>query len=94
MNDGDAQDARKHIYTEAAKFGVVEEIMIPRPSSFAGTTGNDNGVGKIFVLFRETVCARKFQSQVNGRKFDGRVICAAFFPLERFQKGKYTLEDN
>lgn len=94
LNDAEAEDVRKHVFQEATKYGSVETIRIPRPSSFAGLGGShDDGVGKIFVHFREIISARKFQAQVNGRRFDGRTVCAAFYPVDRFTRGLFTLED-
>ncbi len=63
---------------------------MPRPSK----SGDDvvvDGVGKIFVAFADYTSARKFQIEANGRKFQGRVVAASFYPLDAFEKGQYTL---
>lgn len=54
---------------------------VPQPS--ASLTPYANGVGKIFVQFADITAARKFQATNNGRKFDDRVMCAAFYPTDR-----------
>ena len=51
------------------------------------------GVGKIFVHFSDITSARKFQYEINGRKFDEKVVAASFYPLDKFDKGLYTLRD-
>jgi splicing factor U2AF subunit len=88
-DDGDYNDIVKEVKEEAAKFGHVESIKIPRPSA---SNPNPAGVGKIFVQFVDLTSARKFQQEMNGRMFDGnRVICAAFYPIDRYVQGKYVL---
>ena len=81
-NDADYTDIVKEVKEEGSKFGHVESIKIPR-------TGL--GVGKIFVQFVDLTTARRFQQDMNGRLFDGRVVCAAFYPVDRFLQGKYVL---
>lgn len=82
LADADYNDIFKEVKEEASKFGFVESIKIPRGSV---------GVGKIFVQFLDMTAARKFQAEFNGRNFDTRVVCAAFYPLDRFLQGKYVL---
>lgn len=81
-NDADYNDIVKEVKEEASRFGHVESIKIPRTGA---------GVGKIFVQYVDLTSARKFQQDMNGRLFDGRVVCAAFYPVDRFVQGKYTL---
>lgn len=81
-DDGDYNDIVKEVREEASKFGHVESIKIPR---------NGFGVGKIFVQFTDLTTARRFQQDANGRLFDGRSVCAAFYPVDRYLQGKYVL---
>ena len=81
-DDGDYNDIVKEVKEEASRFGHVESIRIPR-------TGF--GVGKIFVQFTDLTTARRCQQDMNGRSFDGRVVCAAFYPVDRYLQGKYVL---
>merc|ERR1712137_839124 len=70
------------------KQGTVTRVVIPKPSK----DGQFNeGVGKIFISFADLTAARKFQMDANGRKFENRVVCAAFYPQEKFNDGKYKL---
>lgn len=82
----DCEDVKKSVFAEAVKFGKIEEIVVPRPDS-----KNNDGVGKIFIAYTDVTSARKFQAEINGRTFDGRVVCAAFYPTDRFKKGLYSL---
>ena len=88
-DDADYNDIVKEVKEEASKYGHVEGIKIPRPSA---ANPNPAGVGKIFVQYVDLTSARKFQQEMNGRLFDNnRVICAAFYPIDRFMQGKYVL---
>ena len=87
-DDNDYNDIVKEVKEEASKFGHVESIKIPRPSSI---NANPAGVGKIFAQFVDLTSARKFQQDMNGRLFDNRVVCAAFYPVDRYVQGKYVL---
>lgn len=86
--DADYNDIVKEVKEEAGRYGPVESIRIPRPSA---ASPNPLGTGKIFIQFSDLTSARKFQQDTNGRQFDGRVVCAAFYPLDRYLQGKYVL---
>jgi splicing factor U2AF 65 kDa subunit len=89
LDDDDYNEIVKEVKSEALRFGQIESLKIPRPSSI---NANPLGVGKIFVQFADMTSARKFQQEMNGRTFDGsRVVCAAFYPIDRFTQGKYAL---
>jgi len=89
INDTDYNDIVKEVKEEAMRFGQVESIKIPRPSSLNSAPV---GTGKIFVQFSDLTSARKFQQDMNGRTFDmSRIVCAAFYPTDRFLQGKYVL---
>merc|ERR1712183_1062098 len=88
MDDQDYEDITAEIHSEASKHGAVARVVIPKPAK-DGTFVD--GVGKIFVAFLDLTAARKFQMDANGRKFENRVVCAAFYPVEKFNEGKYKL---
>merc|ERR1712066_665243 len=88
MDDQDYEDILAEVHSEASKHGTVTRVVIPKPSK----DGQFNeGVGKIFISFADLTAARKFQMDANGRKFENRVVCAAFYPQEKFNDGKYKL---
>jgi splicing factor U2AF subunit len=89
IDDQEYLSLAQEVKDEAAKFGQIEQVRIPRPRR---DLSHVEGCGKIFVQFRDLRASRKFQLEMNGRLFDNsRVICAAFYPLDRFLQGKYTL---
>eukprot|EP00913_Durusdinium_trenchii_P027807 g26074.t1 len=98
MDDQDYDDITSEVHAEASKHGNVMRVVIPKPAK-DGTYVD--GVGKIFVAGSRWVrgdrseedltAARKFQMDANGRKFENRVVCAAFYPVEKFNEGKFKL---
>ncbi|CAK0812266.1 unnamed protein product [Prorocentrum cordatum] len=88
MDDQDYEDITAEVHSEASKHGTVTRVVIPKPAKDGSFV---DGVGKIFVSFADLTAARKFQVDANGRKFENRVVCAAFYPVERFNEGRYKL---
>lgn len=88
MDDQDYEDITAEVHSEASKHGTVTRVVIPKPAKDGSYV---DGVGKIFVAFQDLTASRKFQMDANGRKFENRVVCAAFYPVEKFQNGKYKL---
>lgn len=88
MDDMDYDDIMSEVHQMASKHGTVSSVLIPKPNK-DGTYVD--GVGKIFVSFGDMTAARKFQLDTNGRKFEHRVVCAAFYPADKFTEGKFKL---
>lgn len=88
MDDQDYEDITAEVHAEASKHGTVMRVVIPKPAKDGSYV---DGVGKIFVMFQDLTAARKFHMDANGRKFENRVVCAAFYPVEKFLEGKYKL---
>ncbi|GFE54797.1 U2 snRNP auxilliary large splicing factor subfamily protein [Babesia ovis] len=89
LQDKKYHELKDAIMQEAKKYGHLEDIVIPRPNE---DLSYKEGVGKVFLKFKDEISSRRAQYMLNGRVFDKkRIVCAAFFPLERFMKGKYTL---
>ncbi|CDI77972.1 U2 snRNP auxiliary factor or splicing facotr, putative [Eimeria acervulina] len=89
MTDASHEAAVKDIRSEAEKYGPLEDVVIPRPNE---DLSYKPGVGKVFLVYGDVTSARRAQLMLNGRRFDQtRVVCAAFFPEERFKEGHYTL---
>merc|ERR1712110_1190026 len=88
MDDQDYEDIIAEIHADASKHGTVTRVVIPKPSKDGQ---NVDGVGKVFIAFQDLTAARKYQMDANGRKFENRVVCAAFYPVEKFSEGKYKL---
>jgi splicing factor U2AF subunit len=88
MDDQDFEDITAEVHSEASKHGTVTQVVIPKPAKDGAYV---DGVGKIFVAFQDLTAARKFQMDANGRKFENRVVCAAFYPMDKFQASKFKL---
>lgn len=91
VDASEVKDINVAVKDEAIKYGSVEDVVIPVPPKDGSFTP---GVGKIFVEFKDVTSARKFQAELNGRRWDQRTCCAAFYPLDRLKSKKYTLMDN
>lgn len=89
-DDVEYNDILGQVRNEASKYGKVKQVVIPRPAK-DGSHVSGSGVGKIFAVFENLTAARKFQVDSNGRKFDDRTVCAAFYPDENFNEGIYSL---
>nr|AET50571.1 hypothetical protein [Eimeria tenella] len=89
MTDSSHEAAVKDTRSEAEKYGPLEEVLIPRPNE---DLSYKPGVGKVFLVYGDVTSARRAQYMLNGRRFDQtRVVCAAFFPEQKFKDGQYTL---
>merc|ERR1712066_828942 len=88
MDDQDFEDITAEVHAEASKHGTVTQVVIPKPAKDGSYV---DGVGKVFISFQDLTAARKFQMDANGRKFENRVVCAAFYPADKFVEGKYKL---
>ncbi|KAF8822961.1 U2 snRNP auxilliary factor, large subunit, splicing factor subfamily protein [Cardiosporidium cionae] len=89
LDNAEYNEILEDIKSEASKYGPLEQICIPRPLP---DLSFQEGVGKVFLLFSDETAARKARMMMNGRKFDNtRVVCAAFYPEDRFLEGKYSL---
>ena len=91
VDASEVKDINIAVKDEAMKYGSVEDVVIPVPPKDGSFTP---GVGKIFVNFKDVTAARKFQAEINGRLWDKRVCCAAFYPVDRLNKKQFTIMDN
>ena len=86
LRDNDLyEELLEDVADECNSHGTVKSIVIPR-----GTGGpedqQDESVGRIFVSFLDTAGAQKARAAVAGRKFNGNVVRAHFFPEDLFAK--------
>ncbi|KAI9684538.1 MAG: hypothetical protein M1822_005626 [Bathelium mastoideum] len=80
MKDGEYEGVMEDVEEEAAKYGGVLEIKIPRPVG-----GREvNGVGKVFIKFADSAAAQKALRALAGRNFSSRTVVATFFGEEYF----------
>lgn len=99
------QELMREIRKEAIKYGRLESLVAPRPIR-SGQIACDSGCGKVsiekcnknrrlsrqvFLEYADLTSARKAQLEFNGRSFEGRTVCAAFYPLLPYQLRQYSL---
>ena len=83
-DDQSFEELMEDVADECNSHGTVKSIVIPR-------TGSDSSVGKIFVHFVDIAGAQATRKAVAGRKFNGRVVEAYFYPEALFLKKVYCL---
>lgn len=64
------------VQEECSKYGLVEELKIPRPSAGSRQAA---GVGKIYVKFDTPESATKALQALAGRKFQDRTVVTTYF---------------
>lgn len=87
-DDEEYTDIFEDMLEECKKFGDVKNLVIPRPSS-SEDEPPPNGLGKVIVEFEDIASAAKARSVMNGRKFNGRAVIAAFLAEDKFDEGEY-----
>lgn len=89
----DYQDILEDINEECGKYGEIEGVRVPRPTpkdkswnahdSAAQTEAKakkideQNGVGRVYVMYKEVASAGKAMKALGGRQFAGRTILTA-----------------
>eukprot|EP00270_Netrium_digitus_P015137 TRINITY_DN525_c0_g1_i2.p1 TRINITY_DN525_c0_g1~~TRINITY_DN525_c0_g1_i2.p1 ORF type:complete len:153 (-),score=42.72 TRINITY_DN525_c0_g1_i2:325-726(-) len=86
-NDEDYEEIKEDMKDECGKYGVLANLVIPRPSP-DGHIGP--GVGKVFVEYVDTQGAMKAKQSLNGRKFGGNVVQAAYYSEDKFSQADYS----
>jgi len=91
VDDQEYADLFEDVKEECSKYGVVEDLRIPRPvkrdKAKWGESGHDNamtaqrvdeaaGVGRVYVKYREGYAAAQALKALAGRSFAGRSIIA------------------
>lgn len=71
--------------------GKVLQVVAPRPSpNFRPGQQLEAGVGKVFIKFEQEKDATVAKASMRGRRFEGRVVEAKYYPEEQFSKGIYN----
>ncbi|WVQ63700.1 uncharacterized protein L199_001853 [Kwoniella botswanensis] len=99
-SDEDYQEILEDINDECSKYGEVEGVRIPRPtpknkkwapgdSAAVSAEKNrqideENGVGRVYVMYRNVDDTTKAMKAIGGRQFGGRTILVANVPEEEF----------
>lgn len=99
-DDQEYADILDDVREECSKFGEVEGVRIPRPvpkstrwepSDSAAQTAEknrrideENGVGRVYVMYSDVEGAQRAMSTLGGRQFAGRTILVASCSEEDF----------
>lgn len=81
--DRDYDEVAEDTEDEMAKYGKVVRLVVPKPRR-AKEGGPEPGVGRIYVKFLDTIGSTVAISWMSGRRFEGRVVEAKYYPEEKF----------
>ncbi len=81
QDDQEYQDIKEDITEECGKFGLVNQVMIPRPDPSGRPVP---GLGKVFVEFANSGQCATAKKSLEGRKFGASTVLAAFYPEQHF----------
>lgn len=81
LDDATFDALQQEIHEEAASYGQVLSMQIPRPTA-AGVVSP--GVGKVFVEFGSVEEAEKAFEGLSGRSFADRTVIAFYFDPKRY----------
>jgi len=82
------RDVEDETFDEMEQYGRVEQVIAPRPSrNYVPGKPLEPGVGKVFVKFGSIRDAEIGKKAMTGRRFEGRIVDASFYPDESFMKG-------
>ncbi|RSH95126.1 hypothetical protein EHS25_000212 [Saitozyma podzolica] len=99
-DDAEYEDILADINDECGKYGEIEGVRVPRPvpksKKWESTEGTaltaeknrkidaENGVGRVYVMYKDIDSATKAMKALGGRQFAGRTILVANVPEEEF----------
>ncbi|KAL9257531.1 Splicing factor U2af large subunit A-like protein [Drosera capensis] len=86
-DDNEYEEILEDMKEECRKFGVLVNIIIPRP----GMDGVQiPGVGKVFLEYSDIAGCAKAKSMLGGRKFGGNTVTAVYYSEQKFYSGDYS----
>ena len=72
------------------QYGKVLQVIAPRPSkNYIPGQPLEPGVGKVYVKFTSISDAQVGKKAMTGRRFEGRIVHAFFYPEERFNRAEF-----
>ncbi|WOL13342.1 splicing factor U2af large subunit B isoform X2 [Canna indica] len=85
-DDEEYKEIVEDMREESEKFGSLVNLVIPRPS----LTGElIPGVGKVFLEYANIADSARAKVALHGRRFGENVVCAAYYPEDKFSTGDY-----
>lgn len=77
-------------FEEMENYGTVLSVVAPRPSSnFRPGMPLEPGVGKVYVKFQNQTDAQVGKEAMKGRRFEGRIVDAQFYPEDKFNRSEF-----
>lgn len=84
-------DVEDETFDEMEQYGKVAQVITPRPSSnYRPGQALEPGVGKVYVRFENITDAQVGKKAMTGRRFEGRIVGADFYPEDKFKKGEFV----
>mmetsp|Transcript_15129 Transcript_15129/g.17522 ORF Transcript_15129/g.17522 Transcript_15129/m.17522 type:complete len:90 (-) Transcript_15129:20-289(-) len=84
-------DVEDETFDEMEQYGRVTQVIAPRPSkNYVPGQPFEPGVGKVFVRFENIQDAEVGKKAMSGRRFEGRIVGAHFYPEDKFKKGEFV----
>ena len=83
IDEEEYHDLMDDVRSEAAKYGSLISIKIPRPLN-----GREEspGVGKIYLEYGSTSDARSASQALSGRKFANNAVVTSFYDPDLYAK--------
>lgn len=88
------EEILEDVSDECNKYGTVRSVIIPRTPNDLAEVEDDSAIGRIFVLFTDVAGAHSARGAISGRKFNGRIVKAFFFPDELLAQKRYTVPNS
>jgi len=88
FHEGDLRDDSKYeammqdMRQESSKYGRVKSIQIPREGEL--------GAGKVFIEYENVEEAHRAQQQLQGRKYQGRLVITSYHGADDYLSGRYV----
>ncbi|CAL5411220.1 unnamed protein product [Camellia sinensis] len=87
MDDGEYEEIVEDMREEGGKFGVLTDVIIPRP---APNGEQVPGVGKVFLEYSDAAACANAKDALSGRKFGGNVVTAVYYAEDKYYNGDYS----
>lgn len=91
VDDEEYQEIAEEMQDEGKKYGELEHVHLPRPKDGEERTQAEaRGVGRVFLKYATIEECERAQATLSGRKFDQRIVRAAFFDEAKFEKRDFS----
>lgn len=84
-------DVEDETFEEMEQYGKVIQVIAPRPSNnFRPGQPLEPGVGRVYIKFEHKADAQVGKEAMKGRRFEGRIVNAMFYPEDKFNRGEFV----